>query len=441
MNEDIQTRILLLANSILETQDIKEFEEHLSHIDTFDVVTSPDLRSALRKKARFLFCILRRTRMEGRAPPILDWIVSFQDILLESASQNEMRRLESLDEIYTEFVHILNSRKSEEKDIQEAMRCLSSTTLLADFAWHEIYKSPLSGVAQLLENTTELVRVITNAFRIGTILRNSQVMDALNTRAEDVLISITGRRNPEMAVSLLGALTTLSDNPWCIGDEKGLASFSSVKEELRQGIIGRFASAIPRKEKLVQREETRNNLSAKVVEDLIRKAGWVFTRNFLMYHAAVKEFYPDMLFPVAFSQEPMGRINAAYVLYCLRKDIPLPYQILESGLGRPNEYVLDIDILESEMEIPHFEADCPPLKEYIKSTKIREHHLVNGRSGLRLDETYLGAKGLIRALLDREDQIGKDIASRFLRDLVLDSEIPITIKKRAKESLQLIQRR
>lgn len=429
-----------MANAIKESENLPEFEKNLKSIESIEVITSKEVRAALQDRAKDVFCLIRRARMEGRDPPHLSWIVPFQEFLLEPASQNEMRRLGNIDEIYTEFVHILDSKKKMDIEIREVLRILSSTPLLSDYAWNELYKSSLGGLAKLIESEDSIEKILVNTLKIGTILRNQKILELINAKSAEIQNAIVGRKNPELAIALLGAISTLPDSPWSTSESQGAISYEKIDHDLVASIIGRFAKAIPTRDKILTEKESTTKVQIRTIEDMIIKTGWAFTRQYLYYMSEIKNASPEFLYPITLSAEPMGKINENYVLYCLRNDIQLPYQILESALGNPNEYVLDIDVLEAESDLGAFEADCPDLHRVIDSKAIRENHLVNGRTGLRLDETYLGARGIVRGLLNRNEQTTIDIAKRFLTNLLVDTKIPMAIKKRARDTLHLVER-
>ncbi|MFW9980276.1 MAG: hypothetical protein ACFFEJ_19500, partial [Candidatus Thorarchaeota archaeon] len=303
------------------------------------------------------------------------------------------------------------------------------------------FKSSLAGLVNLAEKVEVTDRLILSMLSIGSILRNRNVMEYINTNADVIEKAITGKKNPDLATSLLNAISSLPGSPWALDDMKGSITFDTLQENLQKTILGRFSKMIPEREKIILDGKAGPTVSMKVIEDMIVKLGWCFTRQYLYYLAEVSKAIPELVYPIVFSQEPMGRIQENYILYCLRSGIQLPYQILQSALGKPEEYVVDFDVFEADHPVTEFEADCPDRRSFIDFRNIREDQLINGRTGLRLDETYLGAKGIIRTLLDRNEQIPAEIAVEFLRGLLVEPSIPIAIKKRAKGTYERAQDR
>ncbi|MFW9933309.1 MAG: hypothetical protein ACFFDR_11685 [Candidatus Thorarchaeota archaeon] len=440
-SEDKESRIVRLSEGLRSSSNLPDFESYLREVQSIDVIKSPEIRDALQIQSRKVFCLIRRSRIEGREPPPLDWVVTFQELLTYNESLNEMRKLRTLDEIFTEFMHILNSKKKNEIEIREVLRVLVSTPLLIDYAWEEMFKSSLAGLVNLAEKVEVTDRLILSMLSIGSILRNRNVMEYINTNADVIEKAITGKKNPDLATSLLNAISSLPGSPWAFDDMKGSITFDTLQENLQKTILGRFSKMIPEREKIILDGKAGSTVSMKVIEDMIVKLGWCFTRQYLYYLAEVSKAIPELVYPIVFSQEPMGRIQENYILYCLRSGIQLPYQILQSALGKPEEYVVDFDVFEADHPVTEFEADCPDRRSFIDFRNIREDQLINGRTGLRLDETYLGAKGIIRTLLDRNEQIPAEIAVEFLRGLLVEPSIPIAIKKRAKGTYERAQDR
>ncbi len=437
---DKESRILQIAADLKAAESLNEFHGLLRKIETIDVIKSSEIRDALESQARKVFCLIRRSRIEGREPPNLKWIVPSEEFLGHSITQNEMRRLKTIDEIFTEFSLILNSKRTSEIEIRETLRVINTTPILVDYAFDELHKSSLGGLIRSLEGAEDFLRHIQSTLNICSVLRNRKIMELVNSRASEIEKAIIGRKNPELAITLLGAIASLPGSPWSSEEDKGLITFDNLQQDLQKAIMGRFSKIIPRKEQIDTSTKDSDSVSIKQIEEMIQKLGWPFTRIYLENLAKVKEVSPDSLYPIILSQEPMGRIQPNYILFCLRNGIPLPYQLLESAIGRAAEYVLDFDIIEAEYDIVEgFEANCPDYQSLISSKNIREHHLINGRTGLRLDETYLGAKGIVRTLLDRGIQIANDIATQFLKDLVVTPTIPMAIKRRAKDSLERTQ--
>ncbi len=434
----LETHTREVAKRIRGCSDVDDLAFLLEGLDPIDVTASEDVRNALIEKAKMLFCILRRRRLEGRAPPPMSWIVTFPEFLSDNIVQNEMRRLGHLEEIFSEFARALDSTEQGD-ETRETIKTLIGTPHLADYAWNEIFKSSLAGVVNLIATSSEPLRDIALVLEIGTALRNPAIVEEINRHTDALMTAIAGRKNPVLARVLLGATSLLAESPWSIATESERQA-SGLDEALLQTIIGRYSKSIPSKEQLLEKADKSYQECVVLIEDMIFRMGWVFTRQYLFHMAQTHDVATGMLFPIALSQDPLGRIRPEYVLYCLNRDIPLPYQILQSALGVASEYVLDIDIIEHEIGLSQFEADCPDIYRLLKPNMFKEHHLINSRTGLRLDETYLGVRGIVRLLLQRDEDSIRKIGLQFLEGMVQSPNIPTGLKKRAIHNYRLASR-
>jgi hypothetical protein len=434
-------RTLRLANQISSASDVAVLQDVLQTVSKADVAVSQEVRTSLVLRSSDIVCLIRRSRLEGRAPPNLDWIVAWQEFLLENCVQDEMRRNGAVPDMLTAFIDVLNSMKTSEVEQREALRALGTIPILSDTAWREAYQSPLKGLVQKITGTEDLPRLLTLVLRVATLIQNRGVLEAINARATEIVPAITGRKNPELAEHLLGAITTLDGNPWRTERSQFRVEMQDFDSRVSDAVLGHFSRTLPKKSRIVGSDGSQNHIGIKEVERCIQRIGWVFTRQYMQYLAEINETLSTDLYSVSMVQDPLGAIKEEYLLFCIREGIPVPYTILQSSIGKASEYILDIEVLESEKQSHVFPADCRDMSHLLRPSDIRERHLINCRTGIRLDEAYhhMGDRSIVRVLMDRNEDVTRDIVVNFLTSLLLATTIPLSIKKRASDSLKHLE--
>lgn len=437
---DQEPRMLRLANEI-STSNLAELQNLLQTVTKADVAASQEIRTRLMLRSADIVCLIRRSVLEGRAPPNLDWTAAWQEFFLENSLQDELRKNGAVPDVLSTFIDVLNSKKASDAEQREALRALGTIPILSDIAWDEAYRSPLGGLVENIRDTDDLPRVLSLALRVCTIIQNRGILDAINTRADEVISAVTGRKNPELAQHLLGAVTTLEGNPWRTNSSPFRARMDNLDSGISDAVLGRFSKALPKKANILGLDRKASHIGLKEVERCIEKLGWTFTRQYMRYLADTSDKLSTELYAVAMTQLPLGAINEEYVLFCMHKKIPVPYTIFQSAIGKASEYILDIDAIESEKQSHVFPTDCKDLSHLLRPNDIRARHLINCRTGIRLDEAYspIGDTSIVKVLMGRNESVTREIVVNFLTSLILGASIPHSVKKKARDSLKLLK--
>ncbi len=438
---DQKPRMLKLAHEISSASSLDVLQNLLQTVSRADVAASQEIRTSLMLRSADIVCMMRRSRLEGRNPPNLDWTVAWQEFFLENTLQDELRRNGAVPDVLTNFIDVLNSEKATDAEQREALRALGAIPILSDIAWDEAYRSPLGGLVQKIKDTDDLPRFLSLALRVCTIIQNREILDAINTRADEIIPAVTGKKNPELAEHLLGAITTLEGNPWRTSNSPFRVEMHDLDSGISDAVLGRFSKVLPKKAKLLGYDGKQDHIRLSEVERCIEKMGWVFTRQYMEYLADTTDTLSSELYAVAMTQKPLGAINEEYVLFCIYKKIPVPYTVLKSAMGKASEYILDIDAIESEKQSHVFPTDCKDLFHLLRPEDIRERHLINCRTGIRLDEAYspVGDTSVVKVLMGRNENATREIVVNFLTSLILGAGIPLSIKKKARDSLKLLK--
>jgi hypothetical protein len=367
------------------------------------------------------------------------WVVSYPEFLLENPIQEEIRRSGLGRDLFHDFVAILDAEKKSVIEYKEVLRSIGMIPGIGDIAWQELYHSPLRGLVSAIETEDAIARLLALVLRIGTLVYNPSILKAVNSREEEIVEALEGRRNPDLARNILGALVMLRSSPWKIKNPDA-PKRGKLKTEIVDAILLRTINNIPEVDEIADLVSDNPEKLRTVLEKSIDRLGWPFLRQYLRHIAERRGKRGFWLYALAKSMQPLGSINLAYIFRMTKNEIPIPYQILQGAIGTPEEYILSFDMLEREKLVSGFRSDEIQLETSIQALHIEGHHLENARTGLRLTEAISGEDNLMRILVDTKNEQATEFALSFVKGLLLSPYHPIRVKRAAKEWIKVLEK-
>ncbi len=426
-----------IAEGVSMAPDLGSLSEVLLKMVASEVVTSERLRIVLKHRATDIITIARQSRLEGRTLLEMHWIVSYPEFLLENTVQEEIRNSGLGGDILHDFANVLDAEGRSIIEYKEVLRSLGTIPGIADVAWEELHRSPLKGLATAIESEEGIVRLLALVLKIGTLLYNESILQAVNSRADEIVVALEKRKNPDLARNMMGALALLPSSPWQF-DNLDTPARGALDSQIIDSVLLRTIKNIPEVQEMVETLLGSQKKFRILVERTIDRLGWPFVRSYMLHIAEQFQENIPWLYKLANTMQPLGGINNAFLLNSLFQDLPVPRQIIQGALGTPDEYILSFDALEQENLVRGFKSDGIELESSIEAKKIEAHHLENARTGIRLDESIRGKSSLIRKLVEMKSDQATEIASDFLKGLVVSPYQPIRMKKTASRWLRTL---
>ncbi|MHA1909520.1 MAG: hypothetical protein ACW98Y_19635, partial [Candidatus Thorarchaeota archaeon] len=399
-----------IADAVIMAQDLKSLSEVFEKMTTSDVVSDEKLRTALKYRAFEIITLSRQNRIEGRSLDTLRWIVSYPEFLLENSVQEEIRLSGLGRDLFHDFANILDAEHRSIVEYKEVLRAIGTIPGIGDIAWEELHQSPLKGLASAIESEEGIARLLALVLRIGTLLYNRSILDAVNSRADEIIKALEGRRNPDLARNLIGALAALPSSPWPVKDPSK-PKRGKLDSKILDTVLLRIIKNIPEVNDISEMLVESPKKFRTVLERAIDRVGWPFVRAYLLHIAELRGERSSLMQSIAETMRPLGSINVAFLLSLISKEIPIPRQIIQTALGSPDEYVLSHDALEQDKIVNSFRSDGLELETSVEALRIQGHHLENARTGIRLTEAIVGKSSLIRLLVDMKTDQSLDIAT------------------------------
>ncbi|MFW9847905.1 MAG: hypothetical protein ACFFF4_02130 [Candidatus Thorarchaeota archaeon] len=426
------------ADSISMAPDLKTLLFVLSSLSTSDIVVSEKTRIALRLRANDIIVLSRRAQLEGHSTEELHWITSYPEFLLENEVQQDIRCTRLGRIVFDDFVRILNSEKRSVVEYKEVLRTLGTIPGISDIAWDELYNSPLMGLSSAIESEEGIARLMALAMKISTLVLNDSILRAINSRAEEIVDALEGKRNPDLLRNLSASLILTPSSPWMLKKQRR-SKKRKLDSRIVDAILLRAIKDIPEIEDLHNLAIDNPVRFRQSLERMIDRMGWPFVRSYLIYLASMdskRSFWMDR---IADTMRPLGSPNIAVLYRSLDQKIPIPYQIIKSTLGTPVEYILSHDVLEQEQMINGFKSDRLELDAMIDPMQLGPQHFENVRTGVRMDEALVGKESLIRNLYEMKSDQSIEAAKSFVDSLLVSPNHPSKVKKVAVEWIRLFE--
>ncbi len=426
------------ADSISMAPDLKTLSFVLRSLSTSDIVVSETTRIALRLRANDIIVLSRRAQLEGHSIEELHWITSYPEFLLENEAQQDIRSTRLGRTIFDNFVRILDSKERSIVEYKEALRAIGTIPGISDIAWDELYHSPLMGLSSAIANEEGIARLLALTMRISTLVLNDSILSAINSRAEEIAEALEGKRNPDLVRNLLSGLILTASSPWMLNKQKR-STRRKLDTRIVDAILLRAINDIPEVEDLHNLAIDNPERFRQSLERMIDRLGWPFVRQYLIYLASIDSKRSFWMERIANTLKPLGSPNIAFLYRSLNQKIPIPYQIIKSTLGTPEEYVLSHDTLEQEQMIRGFKSDRLELETMIDPMQIQPQHFENARTGVRMDEALVGKESLIRNLYEMKTDQSIEAAKSFVNGLLVSPDHPSKLKKVAVEWIRLFE--
>ncbi|MFW9955100.1 MAG: hypothetical protein ACFFD3_11150 [Candidatus Thorarchaeota archaeon] len=420
-----------LADKIAGAQSPEDLGLYLQKISVADIVADEAIRTSLRHQSNLIACLIHRNYIEGRTLPLLHWISAYPEFLLENRIQENLRRLGIGNSILDCFIDILNSRDRTVLEHKEAIRAIGSIHGISDLAWHSLYRSPLMGLISSLELTDSFARLLALIMKISSVIKNREILDIVNKRSPEIVESLEGKKNPDLARGLLCGYTFLCENPWKI-DKISESKVDSLAPEIVDALLLKMIQMIPEPATLNLSENEGNQPKLlRIIERSIDRLGWPFVQHYLRFITQENPTATDWFEFICKAMGPMGQIDHSAFFLLIKEQQPIPRQIMQTALGTPEEYVISFELLEEDGLIDKFETDCIQLEDSIPTSRMQIQHFENARTGIGLEEALAGDQCLVRLLLQHENETGSATAVDFLKGVLVSNTLPIKVKKSA----------
>ncbi len=428
-----------MSDSLIMARNLEALSDVLQKMTTSDVVTDDELRIALKHRASDIVTLSRQNRIEGRPLDYLRWVTSFPEFLLENPVQEEIRLSRLGRKLFDDFVTILDAENRSIVEYKEVLRAIGTIPGIGDIAWQELHQSPLKGLVAAIKNEEAIARLLALVLKVGTLLYNRSILDAVNSRAEEVVEAFEGRRNPDLVRNILGALILLPSSPWKVKNPDA-PKRGKLNSDIVDAVLLRTIKYVPEVEEITKLAAENHIKLRTVIERTIERLGWPFVRSYLSHIAGLGGEQSSYLRSISDSMQPLGRVNLTVLFKLISQENPVPRQIIQSALGAPDEYILSYDGLERDGFVKGFKSDGIELETSIDALHIQGHHLENARTGIRLTEAIVGKSSLIRLLVDMKTDQSEEIAVSFVKGLLLSPYHPISVKRAAREWMKLLEK-